>query len=123
MKIPEDIRKYVLVENDEIPKIKKLKIQIICSDCGIQRQSNAYDVLHKNTTICNSCSIKKKWNDPEYREKSLKTRKTKSYRKSMSISVKNSDKYKKSRKIIEESVKNYWKKVRGGYELHEVYDE
>ena len=125
MLIPKELKDYIILQTNisSIPKIKSYKIQIICPNCGLQRQSNAYDVLHKNTTICNSCSIKRKWRDPKYREKSIQTRNTKYYRTSMSKSVRTSDKYKKSRKIIEQAVRNYWKEVRGGYELHEVYDE
>lgn len=164
--IPKELRPYIIKRLDGIsldkhfPKRKSLKIIIKCSNCGYERQSNSYDVINKNSTLCNSCKQKRKWNngknidkklrkikqgfkntpkrnnpeyrknmsikikklwkDKEYRDKQLATRKTKEYRKMMSEVIKNSDAWEKSQPQRIKSTKEYWKKKRGGKELHEI---
>lgn len=99
-----------------LPKRKDLKIIIKCDKCGYERQSNSYDVLNKGSTLCIKCCDNKPINGYNFR-------KSKEYRKNMSKAIKSSKKYKAKRHIVNKAVKNYWKKVRGGKELEEIYDE
>lgn len=124
MKISKELRKYLLLpENtNDIPKAKYYKLQIICSSCGFKRQSNAYDVLDKQSTKCNSCKIKEKWCDPSYRDKSLKTRRSKEYRKSMRNSMKKSIAWKKTQSIRNKALKDYWENIRG-FKFEDIKDK
>lgn len=151
--IPTELKPYIIKRLDGIsldehfPKRKSLKIIIKCSKCGYKRQSNSYDVINKNSTLCNSCKQKMKWNNTgktktkkvhnlkynlpidkiwennEYRDKQLATRKTKEYRKMMSEAMKKSQAWKDTQYLRIEGLKKYWKKIRGGKELHEVLNE
>jgi len=127
--IPEELKPYIIKRvdgkslNEYLPKRKSLKIIIKCPHCGYKRQSNTYDVLSKKSTKCNSCKIKEKWNDIEYKNNQLKTRNTKEYRENMSNSMKKSKAWKDTQCLRIEGLKEYWKKIRGGKELYEVYNE
>jgi hypothetical protein len=56
-----DIKKYIIKRldgkslDDFLPKDISLKIIIQCSECGVERQSNAYYVLKHNSTLCRKC--------------------------------------------------------------------
>jgi len=122
--ITEELKPYIIKRidgddiGDSIPKRKDLKIIIKCSRCGFERQSNSLDVLNKGT-LCKSCIQIEKVENGEY---DYSYRKTKEYREGMSKSIKNSDKYKKSRWKINLAIKKYWERVRGG-KLEDVYDD
>jgi hypothetical protein len=114
------IRKYIINRVDGIsldeylPKRKNLKIIIKCSNCGLIRQSNSYDVLTKNSTLCKSCIQKKKWEDNiDFKNKIIEQRNNKEYKLNMSISIKKSEKYKRSRYKVDNAIKKYWENVRG----------
>lgn len=152
--IPIELRPYIIKRLDGVsldkhfPRKKSLKIIIKCSNCGYERQSNSYDVINKNSTLCNSCKQKDKWNknpkikirklkirkphnlspgnvweNNEYRDKQLATRKTKEYRKMMSETMKKSQAWKDTQYLRTEGLKKYWKKIRGGKELYEILTE
>ena len=97
--IPEELKPFIIKRVDgkslnHLPKRKGIKIIIKCSKCGYERQSNAHDVLVKNSTLCNSCIQKELWNNESFKNKQLKIRRTKEYRKKMSESIKNSQAWK-----------------------------
>ena len=104
-------------------KYNRYACDCICDECGKKYRANYYRAIKKEKQFCMSCSIKLKWKEPEFKQKSLKTRQTKEYKENMSKSVKSSEKYKAKRYIINKAIKEYWKKVRGGKDLDEVYDE
>lgn len=99
-----------------LPKDKKIKIIIKCPKCGKTRQSNSYDVLTKKSTICISCCNNKPKNGYGYRKKDK-------YRQKMRKSMKSSKAWKETNYLRIKGAKEYWKKIRGGKELEEVYDE
>lgn len=99
-----------------LPKRKDLKIIIECPKCGNLRQSNSYDVLTKNSTLCIKCCNNKP-------KKGYGYRKSSKYRQSMSESLKNSKAYKDSTHKRAKAIKKYWKENRGGFELSEIYTE
>lgn len=149
--IPIELKPYIIKRLDgksleeHFPRRKSLKIIIKCSECGYERQSNSYDVINKNSTLCNSCrqkikwenneskniqnikkynlSLKQIWENNEYRNKQLAIRKTKEYRDNMSDSMKNSQAWKDTQYLRINGLKKYWKEKRGGKKLHEVLTE
>ena len=92
--VPKKIKRYIIKRVDgkklnHLPKDKRIKIIIKCSKCGNIRQSNAFDVINKMSTICKKCCD----NRPK---KGYGYRRNKSYRKMMSESMKESEAYKNS---------------------------
>lgn len=119
--IPVKIRKYIIKRVDGegfsyLPKNKKIKIIVECPICNTQRQTNSFDVLSKETTVCIKCCNNKPKKGYDYR-------KNKKYRQDMSKSVKTSDAYKKSIYNRIESNKKYWKNLRNGKDLDEIYSK
>ncbi len=126
-KIPENIRNYIIKRidgnlfHDYLPKNKSLKILIRCSKCNLERQSKAFDIIHKKSTLCSSCSQKEKWKEEDFRNKSIKTRKTEGYRNQMRESVIKSELWKEKQPIRKKSLKKYWEKIRG-YKFEDIED-
>jgi hypothetical protein len=119
--IPKVLKKYIIKRIDGesldyLPKNKQIKIIIKCSECGNKRQSNAFDVLNKKSTICIKCCSNKPKNGYDYRRSSK-------YRKKMSKSMKDSKSYKDSVDLRIEGNKKYWQKLRKGKTIEEIYSE
>ena len=117
-----NIKQYIIKRlddkslNEYLPKRKDLKIIIKCSNCGYTRQSNSFDVLNRHSTLCIKCSDTKPKQGYSYRKR-------KKYRENMRKSMKKSQAWKDTQYLRIEGIKNHWKKVRGGKELHEVATE
>ncbi len=78
---------------------------MICNKCGKE--------IHIKFSKCMSCSIKAKWNDPDYRNKSLKTRSTEKYKTDMKISMQKSKAWKDTQHLRTHGLKKYWENIRG----------
>jgi hypothetical protein len=98
-----------------LPKRKDLKIIIECPICNNVRQSNSYDVLKKQSTVCIKCCDNKPKDDYAYR-RSYK------YRNSMRKSMLKSQAWKDAQFLRQKGAKKYWEKVRG-CKLEDIYDE
>jgi hypothetical protein len=124
--IPKNLKPYIIERLDGksiesyIPKIKTLKIIVKCCICGKEYQSNAFDTLNKDRILCNSCVQIEKCKRKEY---DYTYRKTEEYRKMMSKALKSSEKYKKSRHLINKAIIAYREKIRGGKKLSDIYSE
>lgn len=121
--IQENLKKYIIKRIDGnsldyLPKRKDLKIIIKCSECGETRQSNSFDVLDKNSTLCNRCVLKKVM---KYADFSFK--KDPKYRKKLSETMKKSKAWKETNHLRIKGLKNYWKEKRGGKNLEEIHTE
>ncbi len=149
--ISTELKRYILKRVDEkeldyLPKRKNLKLIIECSKCNSIRQSNSFDVLNKQSTLCIKCCdihTKKKKEITKEKEKmaiilkqkkikqekekkiniGYEYRKTPEYREKMREAMKHSIAWKEHSHNRIKAVKDYWKNIRGGKELSEVYPE
>ena len=96
------------------------KIYVKCDFCQYEYSVKCRNYITKKHHYHRSCAQKLKILKGEY---DYSYRKTKEYRENMREIMQKSQAWKKAQPIRNKALKEYWKRIRGGKELHEVFSE